>query len=181
MSEIADVLGFWFERLSREQWFKADPAVDAQIRENFAGLQRRAADGGCDDWQETADGTLALLIVLDQFPRNLFRGQARAFATDAKAREVARRAIDRGFDMTLPVERRTFVYLPFEHSEEIEDQRLVVRLARERTGDERFADFAERHLKVIERFGRFPHRNEALGRENTEAEAEFLASGKGPF
>lgn len=181
MNEIGEILGFWFGHLSPEQWFESDAAVDAAIREHFGDLQKRAAAGACDDWQETPEGALALVIVLDQFPRNLFRDTAKAFATDARARAVARRAVDRDFDMILPEARRQFLYLPFEHSEEIADQRLCLRLARERTSDVRFIDYAERHLKVIERFGRFPHRNKALGRESTEEEEEFLASGGGPF
>ncbi len=181
MSEINDVLGFWFERLAPEQWFEKDAALDDEIRAHFGALYRRAAAGGRDDWRETPEGTLALVIVLDQFPRNMFRESAKTYAADAKALDVARRAVERDFDLKLPEVRRRFLYLPFEHSESLEDQRTSVRLVRERGGNELAIDYAERHLKVIERFGRFPHRNEILGRESTEEEAEFLASGDGPF
>ena len=181
MSEIDDVLGFWFERLAPEQWFEMDAALDDEIRAHFGALYRLAAGGGRDGWRETPEATLALVIVLDQFPRNMFRESAKAFASDAKALAVANLAVERGFDMKLPEIRRRFLYLPFEHSESLEDQRTSVRLVRERGGNENAIDYAERHLVVIERFGRFPHRNEILGRENTEEEAEFLASGDGPF
>ena len=180
------LLDFWIgptdER--REVWFDADPAFDAALGDGFGALARRAAEGVLDHWAETAAGALALVLLLDQAPRNLHRGTAAAFACDAKARRVARAAITKGFDRHLPPVRRQFLYLPFEHSEKLADQDESVRLfATLPEGELRddCAAYARHHHAVIARFGRFPHRNAALGRSSTEAEAEFLASPDTPF
>ena len=169
------VLDFWFREAGPEAWFKRSDAFDETCRDRFLALHEDAAAGRLDGWAGTADGALALLILLDQLPRNMFRGSPRAFATDPKARGIARDAIAAGFDLALPAERRIFVYLPLEHSEDPDDQRDCVALVRERIGDAEMIDYAERHLAIIARFGRFPHRNAILGRPSTEEEQEFLA------
>lgn len=177
------ILDFWFSDRARPLWFARDAGFDAEIGRRFAATHEAAMGGRLDDWQGSAEGALALVIVLDQFSRNLHRGSARAFACDARARAVADRALARGFDGRLPAERRGFLYLPFEHSEALADQRRAVALfqalAEAATGPERaqaqeLLDYARLHLAAIERFGRFPHRNEILGRETTAEEAEYL-------
>ncbi len=140
-------------------------------------MRERAAAGRCADWALEAEPCLALILLLDQLPRNLFRGSAKAFATDAQAREAARAALARGFDRSLPASWRQFIYLPFEHSEDLADQDLSVKLATALARDPAFAralDYAERHRAIIARFGRFPHRNAALGRVSTAEEEAFL-------
>jgi uncharacterized protein (DUF924 family) len=171
-----DVLDFWFRR-DRRDWFAKNPAFDAEIRDRFLGLYERAAAGGLAPWQLEAASCLALVIVLDQFPRNMFRGSARAFETDALARAAARVIVDRGWDRSLTPDERMFAYLPFEHSESLADQERCLDLMREIAVYPETADlpkWAEAHLVIIRRFGRFPHRNAALGRESTPEEIEFL-------
>lgn len=144
-------------------------------------MHENALAGRLDAWAESIDGALALVIALDQFPRNMFRGTPRAFAADAKAREIADQAISRGFDRVLLPPKRGFLYLPFEHSEKLEDQKRCVALF-EAAGDD--ADgllWAVKHLRIIERFGRFPHRNRILGRESTPEEIEFLTQPDSSF
>jgi uncharacterized protein (DUF924 family) len=176
----AEVLDFWFgpePGRRRRQWFVKDPAFDAQIRGRFLEDHRRARAGELDAWLAAPESCLALVILLDQFPRNLFRGTPEAFAADARALAAARHALERGFDAGMPPARRLFFYLPFEHSENLDDQRRSVALAepfRALPGFEDIHDYALRHLRVIERFGRFPHRNAVLGRESTPEEEEFL-------
>lgn len=179
------ILAFWFEgdrNAFRERWFKPDPAFDAAIRERFGGLVAPAAAGAFDSWAATPHGALALCLLLDQFPRNLHRGTALAFACDPKAREIARAAVLRDrHDLRLTATERTFLYLPFEHSEDMADQDLSVALFEGLRDDpaQRMPggsiDYAWRHWHVIREFGRFPHRNAALGRESTAAERAFLA------
>ena len=184
-----DVLAFWFggdRDAWREGWFRRDDAFDAAIRDRFGALPAPARDGALDAWAATPAGALALLLVLDQFPRNLHRGAAEAFACDAEARAVARRAVlaDR-FDLALTRTERVFLYLPFEHSEAMADQHLSVALFEGLRDDPAHRapngtiDYAWRHWRVIRRFGRFPHRNVALGRESTPEEEVWLAAGGG--
>lgn len=180
MGRANEVLEFWFGTADvdrdvefREAWFKVDPAFDAAIEAGFGGDARAAAEGGFDDWLAAADSSLALCILLDQFPRNLFRGSGQAFATDAKAREVAHAALENGFDGQLAAVPRSFLYLPFMHSEDIADQIRSVELYRALGNESQFR-YALDHHYVISRFGRFPTRNAALGRETTAEEAEFL-------
>ena len=172
-----EVLQFWFEDSTPKDWFMKSEAFDLQIRERFGAAYDEAAAGGFSDWRETSSGCIALCIMLDQFPRNMFRNNSKAYAADAQARSVAAHTLEQNFDTEdgLTDNHRCFLYLPFEHSEAIEDQRLSLRLFRERTKDERYIDYAERHLRVIERFGRFPHRNAVMGRESTAEEETFLA------
>lgn len=176
------LIDFWFgpprsptRFQQRDVWFKVDLAFDAQCRDRFGALRERAAEGDCAQWTLEAEPCLALILLLDQFPRNLFRGSARAFATDAQAREAARAALGRHFDRSLPATWRQFIYLPFEHSEELADQELSVKLATALAPDfARPLDYAQRHHAIIARFGRFPHRNGALGRTSTPEELAFL-------
>ncbi|HET7400306.1 MAG TPA: DUF924 family protein [Usitatibacter sp.] len=175
------VLDFWFGRPrgpSRPEWFRKDPAFDEEIRTRFGALHAAAARRELEAWRLSPEPMVALVVVLDQFSRNLHRGDARAFAQDAHALECAREAVGRGDDLALlPVERQ-FLYLPFEHSEDLADQeacveRMISLEAFEETRG--LAEWAVRHRDVIRRFGRFPHRNAALGRESTPEEVDFLA------
>lgn len=184
---IDGVLAFWFGtpgsgdddyQSRRTVWFRKDPKLDQAIRDRFQDLYTQAASGALDDWQATPRGTVALLVVLDQFPRNMFRHDPRAFATDEKAREVAKRAIAHQVDQQLPPLQRLFIYMPLEHSEDLADQHQSVHLFEqlvEECPDLTDAyDYAVRHKAVIESFERFPHRNAILGRSTTDAEADFL-------
>lgn len=176
---VTDVLDFWFgsRDARRPEWFARDTAFDRLVARRFADLYYAAAEGKLDHWAGSADGALALVLLLDQFPRNIFRGDRRAFSTDGQARAIARRAIDRGFDKQMSPLRRQFFYLPFEHSEDRRDQVLAVELTRElpdATQAGSAHDWAVRHRDVIERFGRFPHRNAILGRGSTPEERAFL-------
>jgi uncharacterized protein (DUF924 family) len=174
-----EVLDFWFAgnaAVFRKVWFEADMDFDAACR-RFTDALREAKTGALDHWTVTPRGTLALVILLDQFSRNLHRGSPEAFAADAKAREIARSAVGRGIDQRLAPMERMFVYLPFEHSEDVADQDESVRLfatLREALGEESMR-YTERHRDVIRRFGRFPHRNAALGRVSTPEELAYLA------
>jgi len=170
-----DVLGFWFSSHAMARWFSNDEAFDAEIENLFEPLFEGAIKGGLDYWAATPEGALALVILLDQFPRNLFRGQPRAFAFDERAREISDRAIANGFDLDSPRERRLFFYLPFMHSEDLEDQRRSMQLIEERLGEPAALRAARDHFAVIERFGRFPQRNAILAREATAEESAFLA------
>jgi uncharacterized protein (DUF924 family) len=179
MIGAADVLDFWFAgdpTARRAVWFEKNAAFDADCA-RFAPALEQAKAGVFDAWAETPKGTLALLILLDQMSRNLHRGSAEAFAADVKAQAIARAAVARGFDQTLHPVERMFLYLPFEHAEDLAMQDESVRLF-EASGDALGAltvDYAHRHRDVIRRFGRFPHRNAALGRANTPAEEDYLA------
>jgi uncharacterized protein (DUF924 family) len=173
-----EVLDFWFAPDVKAHWFDSSPDLDAKIRARFSQPCDDARNGALDGWAETPDGALALLILLDQFPRNLHRGSGQAFASDAKAREISARAREHGFDLKVEQDRRTFFYLPLMHSETVDDQRECMRLY-EQHGDERSLDFARQHHDIIARFGRFPHRNHALGRKSTEDERIFLETHKG--
>jgi uncharacterized protein (DUF924 family) len=170
-----DVLAFW-RAAGEDKWFTKDDAFDAEIRARFLPTYEAAAAGKLGAWEETAEGALALAIVLDQFPRNMFRNSARAFAADPLARAVAERAIARGFDQGYPPAERSFFYLPFEHSEHPDDQARCVALIRA-CGDADLLKWAELHAEIIRKFGRFPHRNALLGRATTPAEQAFLDEG----
>ena len=176
-----DVLDFWFGREAdpgygdfREAWFTKDPEFDGQVRERFEALHEAAASGELDGWMEEARTCLALVILLDQFPRNMFRGDPRSYATDHKAQLAAEHAVDGALDRELPAFQRMFLYMPFMHSENLEHQRRSVELFRALGGASNSSDYAVRHMEIIERFGRFPHRNEVLGRRTTPEEEEFL-------
>ena len=183
-TEADEVLAFWFGSEDepdygefREAWFRKDPEFDQQVQERFGPLYERAAAGELDGWREEARSCLALVICLDQFPRNMFRGDGRTHATDDKALETARYALERALDRELPPFQRVFVYMPFMHSESVEDQRRSVELfgrLAEKPGAPDLTSYAVGHMEIVERFGRFPHRNVILGRETTPEEAEFL-------
>jgi uncharacterized protein (DUF924 family) len=170
-----DILSFWREAGSKK-WFEKDDAFDADIKARFLTTYEAAAAGKFGDWEATADGAFALLIVLDQFPRNMFRGDVRTYAADPLARAVAVRAIAHGFDLGFPPAERCFFYLPFEHSEDIADQDRCIELTRA-MGDADLLKWAKLHADIIRRFGRFPHRNAVLGRKTTAEEQAFLDNG----
>ncbi len=165
------VLRFWFDEHPKD-WFAKNAQFDAQIREHFLALHEAAAAGRLASWQEAPRSCLALVILLDQFPRNLFRGDARAFATDGQARAAARVILERGWDKAMTRNEQLFAYLPFEHSESLEDQNLSCELMKDFDAEQ--YRYALRHREIIDRFGRFPHRNQALGRANTSEEDAFL-------
>ena len=181
----AEVLEFWFGPSDapdagkpRKAWFTKDEAFDAQVRARFGALIASAMRGELDHWLDAPDSALAYLILLDQFTRNAFRGTASSFAGDARALAAARRIVERGWDLAMTPAHRWFSYLPFEHSERIEDQRESLRLfglLRDDPVAGGAYEWAVRHFEVIERFGRYPHRNAILGRPSTPAELEFLA------
>lgn len=169
-----EILDFWFRETPPEHWFSSAPEFDALIRGKFAESWRQARETGA--WQgHNMEEALALILLFDQFPRNMFRGTAQAHATDELARKAARTAVERGFDLEAPAGIRQFFYLPFMHSEDLADQDLCLRLTRERLGESHSSyGYAARHRDVIARFGRFPARNGALGRANTSDEIEYL-------
>jgi len=174
-----DILGFWTQA-GPKKWFEKNHAFDEAIRLKYEPTHHKAARGDYDAWLESPEGALALVIVLDQFPRNLYRRSGHGYATDGKARAVARVAIAAGFDQEVAPELRYFFYLPFEHSESLADQELCIELCaglQADTGDEGPMKWALIHRDIIARFGRFPHRNVALGRETTPAEQAFLDEG----
>jgi uncharacterized protein (DUF924 family) len=184
MSQADEILVFWFGQPNladygkqRKFWFIKSPETDREIRERFLSDYEQAAANQLHSWQESPHSCLALILLLDQFPRNIFRGTPKAFATDAAALSAAQHAVTQGFDRELLNVQRWFVYLPFEHSENLKHQHQCVELFASLKDDPESTsaiDYAQRHLEVIERFGRFPHRNEILGRKSTPAEIEFL-------
>jgi uncharacterized protein (DUF924 family) len=175
MTTPSDVLTFWREA-GPDHWYDRDEVFDAAIRTRFLSTYEAAAAGELSHWETTADGALALVIVLDQFPRNMFRNDPRAYATDPLARAVADRAIARGLDQQADTGERSFFYLPFEHSEQIADQARCIALHRA-LGDADSLKWAELHADIIARFGRFPPRNAVLGRATTPDEQAFLDDG----
>ena len=170
-----EVLEFWFEPPSRERWFNSTPAFDAAICSRFETTWEQARDGQLAGWEASPEGALALVIVLDQFPLTMYRGQALRHSTEAQSRVVAARAIDRGFDLELPKDRLAFLYLPYMHSESLSDQDRSVELF-EQAGLDATLEFARHHRDIVRRFGRFPHRNSTLGRHSTPEELAWLAS-----
>jgi len=175
MTTITAILDFWLDETGPEHWFVKDEALDRTVRERFGAAYERAAAGLCDDWRRSPEGCLALLILLDQFPRNMFRNSCRAFATDAKARGLARWGLARGSDGEVAPAARQIFLLPLQHSEDLADQALCVSLTADRLPGTDSYDYAIQHRDIIRRFGRFPHRNALLGRETTDEEAAFLA------
>ena len=174
-ADPADVLAFWLEA-GPERWFKKDDTFDAEVRRRFLATHEAAAAGKLSHWADTPGGALALLILLDQFPRNMFRASARSFATDPMALGLAKAAIARGFDQATPMPQRQFFYLPLMHAEDLGDQERCVALYRA-LGDANLSKWAELHADIIRRFGRFPHRNAVLGRTTTPEEQAFLDAG----
>ncbi|WFU17563.1 DUF924 family protein [Bradyrhizobium sp. CB3481] len=171
----SDILAFWRDA-GPARWYERDDAFDAELRRRFLALWQKASAGDLSSWEASDDGALALVIVLDQFPRNMFRGDARTYASDALAREVAHRAIERGVDARIDPDLRQFLYLPFNHSEHLADQLRCIELTRA-AGNAENLKWAEHHADIIRRFGRFPHRNRLLGRTTTPEEQAFLDEG----
>ena len=170
---IDEILKFWFEKLTPKEWYRPPETADAEIERRFRDTYEALNESIPEDWLTTPKGYLAAILVLDQFPRNLFRGRARAFATDAQALALAKRAIRDGVDAKLPPKQRAFIYLPFQHWEDVDDQRRSVGLFTA-LGNPLNLDFAIRHQQIVDRFGRFPHRNKILGRDSTAEEEAFL-------
>ncbi|NJM71003.1 MAG: DUF924 domain-containing protein [Scytonema sp. RU_4_4] len=184
MSQAKEILDFWFGSSNEPDygkpksfWFSKKPEFDEELRIRFLRDYQKAAAGYLDDWMDSPDSCLALILLLDQFPRNMFRDTPEAFATDWEALSAAQHAVAQGYDQKLLPVQRWFVYLPFEHSENLEHQEQAVGLFQHLEDDPESAstiDYAMRHMQVIQRFGRFPHRNEILGRVSTPEEMEFL-------
>jgi uncharacterized protein (DUF924 family) len=173
--EPDEILQYWYSDFMQKHWFSSTPALDTEIRERYRQLWEHAAAGGLDHWQDSPEGSLALVIVLDQFPLNMFRGKPESFRTERKAVEVTLNALKKGFEKQLSKDRLSFLFMPLMHSEKLEEQDLSVTLFRqyELTGN---IKFAEHHRELVRKYGRFPHRNAILGRESTLAEVEYLAS-----
>jgi len=170
-----DVLDFWFKETPSAKWFASDPSFDAEIRSRFEAAWRLGCGGGLTAWEDEPNGALALIVLFDQFPRNMFRGTAEAFASDAMARDIAKRAIAQRQDLETPASIRGFFYLPLTHSENLADQEACVQLTKERLGEDHSTfPYALRHKAAVERFGRFPARNAALERASTDEEKDFL-------
>ena len=175
LASAAEIVAFW-GAAGYDKWFGKFPEFDDDIRRHFLPTYEAAASGKFAAWEQSAEGALALLILLDQFPRNMFRGEARAFATDPLAMAITAQSLIRGFDAQVPPELRGFFYVPFEHSENLADQERGVALYKA-AGDAEGLKWAELHADIIRRFGRFPHRNPALGRTTTPEEQAFLDAG----
>ena len=179
MANPEEILAFWLDEVGPKGWYESSPELDGAIRDRFLPDWIRARDGGMSLWLTYPSGTLAYIILTDQFPRNMHRGSGEAFATDGIARAAAKMAIDRGWDLRIDEPARQFFYLPLMHSECLADQERCVRLMMTRmpeTGEANLVH-ARAHREVIRRFGRFPYRNEALARHTQGAEADFLAGG----
>lgn len=181
MSALEEVLGFWFAPGREAQWFEVDPAFDRDVRRvllpHFEAARMRKYEG----WRREPRGCVALCVLLDQVPRNVFRGTPRAFASDAAARAVTRHALAQGFDGRLKDPERLFLYMPLEHSENLKDQQDCVRLMASLKAPGEFLSYAEQHRDIIARFGRFPHRNAILGRDSSEEELDFLKQPNSSF
>jgi uncharacterized protein (DUF924 family) len=169
------ILDFWYTEPMCSRWFSSTPALDAEIRSSYELAWRAAVEGRLDDWKDSPQGCLALVIVLDQLPLNMFRGEAKSFSTEQQAVEVCKLAITKGYDREIAPERLGFLYMPLMHSENLLDQDLSVKLF-EQAGLEGNVRFARHHRELIRRFGRFPHRNAILGRESSREELDYLGS-----
>ncbi|MEM8830203.1 MAG: DUF924 family protein [Cyanobacteria bacterium P01_G01_bin.19] len=172
-SQFSEVLNFWFAESTKPKWFKKSPEFDREIKQRFESMYCEAKTGELDDWSNVPHSALALIILLDQFPRNMYRQTSQAFATDDRAVELAKHAIAHNYQQSLTKEQQTFLYMPLMHSEDRSDQAMCVKLFEE-LGKEDNLKFARKHQEIINRFDRFPHRNQTLGRKSTSAEQEFL-------
>lgn len=170
-----DILNFWFSERVKPLWFNSTPEFDAELRTEFLAVYYAAFNEKLDDWKQSAEGCEALVVILDQFPLNMFRGLAESFHGEAKAIEIAKYAIDQKYDEELTREQKAFLYMPLMHSENLGDQDLSVKLF-DKAGLTDNLRFAKHHRDIVRRFGRFPHRNQVLNRQSTEAELEYLAS-----
>ena len=174
-----EIINYWYSERVQPLWFNSTPEFDAELKERFEPLVKSAAQGELSNWLESPEGCLALVIVLDQFPLNIYRGKPESFSTEKQAVNIARHAVERGYDKKLPSSQLAFLYMPFMHSESMADQDLSVQLFTS-AGLKDNAKFAEHHRDIVRRFGRFPHRNKILGRQNSQDELEYLNS-KGAF
>lgn len=170
-----DILNFWFSERAKPLWFNSTPEFDAELRTEYLAVYYAALSDKLADWKHTVEGCAALVIILDQFPLNMFRGLPESFHGETKAIEIAKYAIDHKYDEELKGEQKAFLYMPLMHSENLEDQDLSVTLF-EKAGLTENVRFAKHHRDIVRRFGRFPHRNQILNRQSTEAELEYLAS-----
>ena len=171
--EPSDIIDYWFSEKSKQFWFASTPSIDKEITSRYETVWEKAASGGLSSWGETADGSVALIIILDQFPLNMFRGKAKGFKTESMAVEVALNAIDNGFDEEMDNEKLLFLFMPLMHSENLDHQNLQVYLFEKYNFN---LDFSKHHRDLVKRFGRFPHRNEILGRMSTMEELDYLLS-----
>ncbi|MDJ0614918.1 MAG: DUF924 family protein [Rhizobiaceae bacterium] len=176
MTTPSDILDFWAS-IGKQGWWTKSDEVDQEIVARFSDIHTKAVAGDIDDWAETPDGALALIIILDQFSRNMFRGDAKTFAQDPKALELAKGAVTAGFDKQVREDLRLFFYLPYEHSEKISDQNESVLLMHSVGNEPDNMKAVLEHREIIQRFGRFPHRNAVLGRHTTPAEQAYLDGG----
>jgi uncharacterized protein (DUF924 family) len=175
-AKIKEILDFWFVETTPEQWFQKNESFDSEIKARFEADYKKALGGEYDAWQEAAKGALALSVLLDQFPRNMYRNTPKAFEADAKALSIAKKAVAQNLDEELAPMQAFFLYLPFEHSENLKDQEKSLNLfSKIKQQAPMGYDYALKHYEVIKAYGRFPHRNDILGRENTPAEEEYLA------
>jgi uncharacterized protein (DUF924 family) len=171
-----EILSFWFQETKPAQWFQKNPVFDEEIRARFEGDCVLASQDIYDGWMDSDKGCLALVILLDQFPRNMYRGRTQMFATDNKALNVSEHALKKNFDLGMTIDEKAFLYLPFEHSEKMEHQERSLELFEKLKDDNPvYYDYAKRHYDVIRKFGRFPHRNDILERQSTKLEEEYLA------
>lgn len=170
-----EILKFWFTEPANQHWFNSTQELDDQIRDRYQSLWEQAATGALDDWKQSAKGCLALVIILDQFPLNMFRGEAKSFSTEQQAVAITKHALEQGLDQQLPKDQLAFLYMPLMHSESLADQDQAVACF-EAAGLQYNLEFAQHHREIVRRFGRFPHRNAALGRQGTAEELEWLAS-----
>lgn len=175
MIQPNDIIDYWFSKEISQYWFSSTPTIDAEMKQKFNDLWESAQQGKLDAWQESAEGCLALCIILDQFPLNMFRGTVKSFSTEQQSILISKHAINKGFDEEITQQQLAFLYMPLMHSENLKDQDLAVQMF-EKVGLEGNLRFAKHHRDLIKEFGRFPHRNEILGRENTLAEIDYLKS-----
>ena len=171
--EPSDIIDYWFSEKSKQFWFASTPSIDKEITSRYETVWEKAASGGLSSWGETADGSVALIIILDQFPLNMFRGKAKGFKTESIAVEVALNAIDNGFDEEMDNEKLLFLFMPLMHSENLGHQNLQVYLFEKYNFN---LEFSKHHRDLVKKFGRFPHRNEILGRMSTMEELDYLLS-----
>ena len=168
-----DVIKYWFSEKSRQHWFSSTPEIDNEIKQRYEQLWINAASGKLNDWQDSPQGCLALIIILDQFPLNMFRGKAKSFQTEEMAVEVALKAIKKGYDEILNTDELLFLFMPLMHSENLEHQNMQVKLFEKYDFND---EYSKHHRDIVKRFGRFPHRNEILGRMSTMVELDYLLS-----
>lgn len=172
-STINDVLNFWFRELDSSDWFKKDPRIDLMMKERFQELHKKAAKGELSSWRSTPEGRLAEILLLDQFSRNIYRDSKKAFENDDLALALAKEMVDQCLDKNFDTEKKAFIYLPFMHSESLDDHRRAEELFSQKGLEENLA-FERRHKEILALFGRYPHRNKILGRKSTAQEIEFL-------